>query len=79
MVACFDEESQYMLEGSAEPMVGVVFSPKKPEEMRHAIRVMSRFIGLNLELFQMVEELTEWEKRCTDPHLNRRDSSLRAA
>jgi hypothetical protein len=37
IVACFDEESQYMPEGSAEPTVGVVFSPSKLEEFRRPL------------------------------------------
>ena len=57
IVACFDEEGQYMLEGSAEPTVGVVFSPQKPEEVRRALRVVRRFVAsLNCELFQ-----TSWK------------------
>lgn len=48
IVASFDEESNYMLEGSSEPTVGVVFSPDKPDEVRKAIRVVERFFGLNL-------------------------------
>jgi hypothetical protein len=79
IVACFDEESQYMLEGSAEPILGVVFSPQKPEEVRNAIRMVRRFIALNVELFEMVEELAEWEKRHGDTYLNRREPSPRAA
>jgi hypothetical protein len=79
IVACFDEEGQYMLEGSAEPMVGVVLSPKKPEEVRRALRVVRRFIALNHELFQLVEALVEWEKPRADKHLDRREPSLRAA
>jgi hypothetical protein len=79
IVACFDEEGQYMLEGSAEPMVGVVFSPKKPEEVRRALRVVRRFIALNRELFQLVEALAEWEKRRAGKHLDRGEPSLRAA
>jgi hypothetical protein len=79
IVACFDEESQYMLEGSAEPTMGIVFSPQRGEEVQRAIRVVSRFIALNVELFQMVEELTEWEKHRADTHFDRRESSLRAA
>jgi hypothetical protein len=79
IVACFDEEGQYMLEGSAEPMVGVVFSPKKPEEVRRALRVVRRFIALNHELFQLVEALAEWEKRRAGKHLDRGEPSLRAA
>ena len=46
-----------MLEGSAEPTLGVVFSPQKPDEVRRALRVVGRFIALNRELFQLVEEL----------------------
>jgi hypothetical protein len=57
IVACFDEEGNYMLEGSSEPTVGVVFSPDKPEEVRNAIRVVERFIEINLELFELVEEV----------------------
>jgi hypothetical protein len=79
VVACFDEESQYMLEGSAEPTLGVVFSPQKPEEVRRALCVLWRFIALNHELFQLVEELTAWEKRNAGKHLDRGEPSLRAA
>ena len=79
IVACFDEESQYMLEGSAEPTLGVVFSPQKPEEVRRALRVVGRFIAINYELFQLVEALAEWEKRHAGTYLDRGEPSLRAA
>jgi hypothetical protein len=79
IIACFDEESQYMLEGSAEPTLGVVFSPQKPEEVRRALRVVGRFIALNHELFQLVEALADWEKRHADTRLDRGEPSLRAA
>jgi hypothetical protein len=79
VVACFDEESQYMLEGSAEPTLGVVFSPQKPEEVRRALRVVGRFIALNHELFQLVEAVGEWEKRHAGKHLDRGEPSLRIA
>ena len=79
VVACFDEESQYMLEGSAEPTLGAVFSPQKPEEVRRTLRAVGRFIALNHELFQLVEALAEWEKRHADTDLDRGESSLRAA
>ena len=62
IVACFDEESQYMLEGSAEPAVGVVFSPRCPEEVQSAVRTVSRFVAFNCELFRLVEDLADWEK-----------------
>jgi hypothetical protein len=79
VVACFDEESQYMLEGCAEPTLGVVFSPQKPEEVRRALRAVGRFIALNHELFQLVETLAEWEKRHAGTHLDWGEPSLRAA
>jgi hypothetical protein len=79
IVACFDEESQHMLEGSAEPTLGVVFSPQKPEEVRRARRAVGRFIAINYELFQLVESLAESEKCHADTCLDRREPSLRAA
>jgi hypothetical protein len=79
IVACFDEESQYMLEGSAEPTLGVVFSPQQPDEVRRALRVVSRFVALNYELFLLVETLSEMEKRHADTPLDRGEPSLRAA
>ena len=79
VVACFDEESQYMLEGSAEPTLGVIFSPQKPDEVRRALRVVGRFIALNHELFQLVEILAESEKCHAGTYLDRREPSLRAA
>jgi len=57
ITACFDEEGQHMLEGSSEPTVCVVFSPKKADEVKHAMRVIERFVAFNTELFELVEEL----------------------
>jgi hypothetical protein len=48
-----------MLEGSAEPALGVVFSPREPEEVKRAFRTVSRFVAFNYELFRLVEELAE--------------------
>jgi hypothetical protein len=79
IIACFDEESQYMLEGSAEPALGVIFSPRNPEEVKTAIRIVRRFVALNVALFEMVEELQAWEKCHGDTRLDRGDPSLRAA
>jgi hypothetical protein len=58
ITACFDEEGQYMMEGTAEPIVCVVFSPRQPDEVRHAMRVVDRFVALNCALFELVEEIT---------------------
>jgi len=79
IVACFDEESQYMLEGSAEPTLGVVFNPSEPEEVRRALRTVSRFVAFNCEIFQLIEELADWEKSYAGVHLDRGESSVRAA
>ncbi|HEY0308123.1 MAG TPA: hypothetical protein VGB94_08180 [Acidobacteriaceae bacterium] len=78
VTACFDEEGQYMLEGSSEPALGVVFCPQRPDEVRHALRIVGRFIALNHELFQLVEALQQ-EKSHAGTDLNRREPSLRAA
>ena len=79
IVACFDEESQYMLEGSAEPALGVVFSPREADEVRRALRAVGRFVAFNCELFQFVEEIAEWETFHAGAHLDRGESTLRAA
>ena len=46
-----------MLEGSAEPTLGLVFSPVNPEEVKKAVRVVRRLVALKIELFEIVEEL----------------------
>lgn len=82
VTACFDEEGQYMLEGTSEPAVGVAFHPKDPEEVRQAIRIVGRFVMFNHELFQLVEALQEWEKSensHADTRLDRGEPSLRVA
>lgn len=79
IMACFDEESQYMLEGSPEPQVSFVFSPKNPKEVGMARKVVERFILLNCELFQLVEEIAEWRKQDERRHVNRGELSLRAS
>ena len=78
IMASFDEESNYMLEGSSEPTVGVVFSPDKPDEVRRAVRVVERFFALNAELFELVEAVKKWEKRHAGTRLDRGEPSLRA-
>jgi hypothetical protein len=79
IVACFDEEGQYMLEGSSEPTLGVIFAPQKPEEVKRAVRAVERFVALNYELFQLAEAIQDWEKCDGDTNLNRREPALRAA
>jgi hypothetical protein len=45
IAACFDEEGQHMLEGSSEPTVCVVLSPKD-DEVKHAVTVIARTHGV---------------------------------
>jgi hypothetical protein len=59
--------------------VCVVFSPKKAEEVKHAVRVIERFVAFNAELFELVEELQAWEKDNESSYSNRGEPSLRAA
>jgi len=75
--ACFDEEGQSMMEGTAEPAVCVAFSPRQPEQVRHAMRIVDRFIALNCELFRLVEEIQE--SYHADAPVDRGEPSLRAA
>jgi hypothetical protein len=57
IVACFDEESQYMLESSSEPTLCVDFSPGKPDEVDQAVQALERFIAFNTELCRLAEDL----------------------
>jgi len=77
ITACFDEEGQHMLEGSSEPTICIVFSPKKADEVKHAVRVIERFVAFNTELFELVEELQENGHAGSDSH--RGEPSLRVA
>jgi len=72
IAACFDEEAQSMLEGSAEPALFAIFSPDKEEGVARAIDVVNRFVAFNTELFTLIEEVEEWEKQN-----GRRDSDWR--
>jgi hypothetical protein len=57
----------------------VVFSPRQADEVRHALRIVERFVALNCELFQLVEAIQEWEKRYEGSCIDRGEPSLRAA
>lgn len=78
--ACFDEEGQHMLEGSPEPVLYVVFSPRNDGECARAMHAVERFVAVNYELFQLVEELQKkWGKRHEGRSSHRGDASFRAA
>lgn len=77
--ACFDEEAQYMLEGSSEPALRVVFSPAKQEEVLKAMRAVGHFLLVNLELCRLIEAIQKSERDCEGRRRDRSDASLRAA
>jgi len=79
IIACFDEEGQSMMEGTAEPTVCVVFSPRNADEVRHALRIVERFVAFNCALFQLIEEIQGREKCDAGTPINRGEPSLRAA
>jgi len=79
IISSFDEEGQSMMEGTAEPTVCVVFSPRNADEVRHALRIVERFVAFNCALFQLVEEIQGREKCDAGTSINRGEPSLRAA
>jgi hypothetical protein len=79
IMACFDEESQSMLESTSEPALCAIFSPTNPAEVRSALRIVARFVQINAELFSLVESIHEWEACRGDPSFDRSESSLPVA
>jgi hypothetical protein len=79
IAACFDEESQHMLEGSSEPTLSIVFSPHNDAEVQQAKKIVERFILFNCELFQLVEDIQSWGSNHERRDVNRGELSLRTA
>lgn len=79
IAACFDEESQHMLESSPEPTLSIVFSPHDDAEVQLAKKVIERFILFNCELFQLVEDIQNWGSNHERRDVDRGELSLRAA
>ncbi|MFP5207305.1 MAG: hypothetical protein ACLGSH_18275 [Acidobacteriota bacterium] len=77
IVACFDEESQSMLESTSEPALCAIFSLANPAEVRDALRIVSRFVQINAELFSLVESIHQLEARRGDSSIDLSKSSLR--
>lgn len=77
--ACFDEDSQHMLEASPAPALSVVFSPHKLVEVERTRKITERFILLNCELFHLVEEIHNWSETHERRDVDRGELSLRAA
>jgi hypothetical protein len=79
VAACFDEESQHMLEGSAEPAFCAVFTLDDAQQCSAAMRAAERFVLVNRELCHLIEEIHALEKSDEGRDFNRGDASLRAA
>ncbi|MDR5728466.1 MAG: hypothetical protein RB191_13645 [Terriglobia bacterium] len=80
VAACFDEESQHMLEGSAEPAFCAVFTLGDAKQRSAAMRAAERFVGVNRELCHLIEKIHAWEKDENESRdRDRGDASLRAA
>lgn len=77
--ACFDEESQHMLEGSSEPAFSAIFAPDDADECAAVMRAVERFVLVNRELCELIEEIQAWEKSNESRGLDRGDASLRVA
>jgi len=80
VAACFDEESQHMLEGSAEPAFCVVFTLGDAQQRSAAMRAAERFLLVNREVCELIESIQGWEKSSNESRrVDRGDASLRAA
>lgn len=79
IAACFDEESQHMLEGSSEPTFCAVFALDDAEQCSAAVRSVARFIGVSQALCELIEAIQSWEKSDEGRGFHWADASLRAA
>jgi len=79
IAACFDEESQHMLEGSAEPAFCAVFTLDNAEQCSAAMRTAERFVLMNRAVCELIEEIRSWEAGNEGRGFDRGDASLRAA
>ena len=79
VAACFDEESQHMLEGSSEPTFCTVFTLEDAEQCSRAMRAVERFVRVNRNVCELIEAIQSWENGHEGRGFDRRDASLRAA
>jgi hypothetical protein len=78
VAACFDEESQHMLEGSSEPTFCAVFALKDAEQCSRAMRAVERFVRVNRNVCELIEAIQSWGNGDEGRGFDRRDASLRA-
>ena len=80
VAACFDEESQHMLEGSAEPAFCAVFTLDDADQCTAAMRAAERFVLTNRSVCELIEDIQAWEKNGNEGRdRDRGDASLRVA
>jgi hypothetical protein len=79
VAACFDEESQHMLEGSAEPALCAVFTLDNAEQCSAAMRAAERFLLMNRAVCELIEKIRSWEAENEGRGFDRGDASLRAS
>lgn len=77
---CFDEESPGWMEGTSEPAFFAAFDPRKSGEVAAALGMLERFLAANQELFRLVSDLNDWEKKCRERQSRHRgEPQLRTA
>jgi hypothetical protein len=64
------------LEGSSEPAFCAAIRPDKPEQCSAVVHALARFVGVNRELCELIEEIQAWEKSNEGRGFNRGDASL---
>jgi hypothetical protein len=79
VAACFDEESQHMLEGLSEPTFCAVFALEDAEQCSRALRAVERFVRVNRNVCELIEAIQSRENGHEDRGFDRRNASLRAA
>ena len=79
VAACFDEESQHMLEASSEPAFHAVLTLDDADQCSTAIEAVERFVCVSQNLCELIEAIQSWEKSDEGRGFHRGDASLRAA
>lgn len=77
--ACFDHESERYNETTNEPSCAVCFRPDLREEFDRALRTMSIFFRINVELANLIQLVNEREEKDAGHCEHRTEPSLLAA
>jgi hypothetical protein len=77
--ACFDHESERYNETTNEPTCAVCFRPEAGDEFNAALRTMTIFLRVNMELAGLITLLDGMEEKHAGQRKHRTEPSLRAA